>query len=83
MFDLFPLPITPVPTTRVLNLSRMAQRLGVSTRWLREQIEAGRVPAAFAGGGNYLLEIEAAELALAALASNAVPHPLTHLSDSP
>lgn len=33
----------------LLNLSRMARRLGVSARWLREQAESGRVPCIKAG----------------------------------
>ena len=54
----------------LLDLRRMAKRLGVSARWLRDQAEAGHVPALPAGPGRLLFNVAATEAALAALASS-------------
>lgn len=37
-------------TERVLNLPRMARRLGVTQKWLRAEAAAKRIPALVAGG---------------------------------
>ena len=54
----------------LLTLPRMARRLGVTQRWLREKTDAGTVPALKAGS-RYLYSPEAVANALVALASQA------------
>lgn len=51
-------------TDKVLNLSRMARRLGVTQTWLRREAQAGRVPALRADS-RFLFEPEAVEEAVA------------------
>ena len=51
-------------TERVLNLPRMARRLGVTQTWLRREAQAGRVPALRADS-RLLFEPEAVENAVA------------------
>jgi hypothetical protein len=41
--------ITSTPPPAILSLSRMARRLGVPQRWLRDEADAGRVPSIRAG----------------------------------
>ena len=71
----FPLPFATPEPAGLLSLPRMARRLGVSARWLREQVEAGHVPALHAGPGRLLFNVAATEAALAALAGNLPSYP--------
>lgn len=48
----------------LLTLDRMARRLGVTQRWLREQAEAGTIPHIKAGD-RYLFSVTAVENTLA------------------
>jgi len=48
----------------LLTLPRMARRIGVTQRWLRQQADAGKVPCLKAGN-RYLFEPLAAQEALA------------------
>jgi hypothetical protein len=57
----------PNQSERVLNLARMARRLGVSQSWLKGEAAARRVPSLRAGT-RFLFEPEAVEKALASLA---------------
>ena len=50
---------------RVLPLNRMARRLGVTCRWLKNEADLGRLPHVRAES-RYLFDIEAVENALAA-----------------
>jgi hypothetical protein len=54
----------PVPPPVLLGLARIARRLGVAQRWLREEANAGRVPCLRAGT-RYLFAAAAVEQALA------------------
>jgi hypothetical protein len=58
-------------TDRILNLPRMARRLGVTQVWLRREAEGGRVPALQAGS-RFLFEPEAVEDAVARRAAEGV-----------
>lgn len=49
---------------RVLNLPRMARRLGVTQRWLRREAQAGRIPALHADS-RLLFEPQTVEQAVA------------------
>ncbi|MFN9435641.1 MAG: hypothetical protein ACK6DC_11970, partial [Planctomycetota bacterium] len=51
----------------LLPLRRMAARLGVPSRWLREQAELGKVPGLQAGN-RWLFDPEAAESAVRSMA---------------
>lgn len=51
----------------LLPLRRMAARLGVPSRWLREQAEAGKVPGLQAGN-RWLFDPEVAESAVRLMA---------------
>ena len=53
----------------IITLTTMARRLKVPARWLKEQAEAGRVPALRAGRRRWLCEPEAVTEALAHLAA--------------
>jgi excisionase family DNA binding protein len=55
----------------LLNLSRMARRLGVTAKWLRDEADAGRIPHLKTGGKRYLFSVEAVQRALAERASKA------------
>ena len=48
----------------LLSLPRMARRLGVAQKWLREQADAGKVPRLKAGT-RYLFNVAAVQEALA------------------
>lgn len=52
----------------LLSLSRIARRLGVTQRWLRDQADAGTIPCLKAGN-RYLFNPEAVQEALAAKAA--------------
>jgi hypothetical protein len=52
------------PILPVLPLNRAARKLGVSARWLRAEIEGGRVPGLIAGTA-VLVNVEAAAAVLA------------------
>jgi excisionase family DNA binding protein len=54
--------------SELLTMSRMARRLGVTQRWLREQANTGKIPCLKAGN-RYLLNPTAVEEALAAKAA--------------
>lgn len=54
----------------LLPLRRMAAQLGVPSQWLREQAEAGRVPALRAGD-RWLFAPEAARAAVLSMAGDA------------
>lgn len=58
---------------KLFSLARMARRLGVSQKWLREEARAARVPC-LAAGRDFLFEPSAVESALAERAS-ACSHP--------
>jgi hypothetical protein len=57
----------PMQSTKVLSLQRMARRVGVPAKWLKEQAEAGSVPSLRAGA-KFVFEPGAVEEALARLA---------------
>lgn len=61
------IPTEPDP---VLSLPRMARRLGVTSRWLRAEADAGRIPCLRAGS-RYLFAPVAVETAVAAMAAEA------------
>jgi len=48
----------------LLSLHRAARRIGVTSRWLRSEADAGRIPCLRADG-RYLYDIEAVKKALA------------------
>jgi excisionase family DNA binding protein len=48
----------------VLSLNRLARRLGVPARWLREEADAGRIPCLRAGA-HYLFAVAAVQAVLA------------------
>jgi excisionase family DNA binding protein len=56
------------PSPPLMGLARMARRLGVTQRWLRDEADAGRVPHLRAGT-RYLFAPAAVEAALAARAA--------------
>lgn len=58
-------------TDRILNLPRMARRLGVTQTWLRREAEAGRIPVLRAGT-RFIFEPEAVETAIAQRAAESV-----------
>lgn len=74
MFFETPYPSIPTAAAEVVSLSKMARRLDVSQKWLREMAEAGRVPAIAAGPGRFLFSVAATEAALAQLLAAQVPH---------
>ena len=53
----------------ILSIAQMATRLGVPARWLREHVEAGRVPAMRAES-RWLVEPATVTAALARMAAN-------------
>jgi len=72
---LFDAPYLPIPSlpAAVLPLSKMARRLGVSQKWLRDQAEAGIIPAIRAGPGRFLFSIAVTEAAIAQLLTSQAP----------
>ena len=58
--------------TKLLPLRNLARTLHVPARWLREEAEAGRIPALRAGR-NFLFELGAVESALLARARESAP----------
>ncbi|MDG2383564.1 MAG: helix-turn-helix domain-containing protein [Pirellulaceae bacterium] len=52
----------------LLSLSRMARRLGVTQKWLRDQADAGKIPSLKAGN-RYLFNPAAVQKSLAAKAT--------------
>lgn len=58
-------------TPRLFTLSAMAARLKVPTKWLREQAEAGMVPAVSTGSG-YLFSLVPTVQAVGKMAESAI-----------
>ncbi len=72
----FPMSVPLPPPATVLTLPRMARRLGVTSKWLRDQVEAGRIPALPAGPGHWLLNVAAVDAAIEMLAAGpGIPPP--------
>ena len=60
------------PTTKIVSVRQLSRELGVSQVWLREEAEAGRIPALPAGGRNFVFDRESVETALAERASEPI-----------
>lgn len=56
----------------LLNLRRMAAKVGVTQRWLRDAAESGRVPGLYAGG-RWVFDHQAVTDAVLALARDSRP----------
>ena len=56
----------------LLNEPRMARRLGVTAKWLKEQADAGQIPCLRAGR-RYLFNVDAVTQRLAELAATESP----------
>lgn len=56
---------------KIMNLARMARRLGVTQKWLRQQAEKGNVPS-LRDGNRFIFNVEETTEAVAKMAST--PH---------
>ena len=56
---------TTIPSPDLISLPILARHLRVSQTWLRQEAQAGRIPALPAGRGRYLFSRSAVEKALA------------------
>ena len=68
--------------SELLSLPRLARRLGLTQKWLRDQAESGEIPCLRAGS-RFLFDYEAVETALAKRAAKSREGPVAPAGHNP